>query len=159
MGTEGSIRLQPRPSPPAASALAGPPVVGGDRVLPSNQSGGSPPFSIQDVNFTRIHFSAVHGARGGELGNNFMAIYNLPGPGRPAGNTTVRTQDVIQASDFQHHGPPTPLPCLGRRLSRERWVQSGSKMNPLSSTSRYTFKSFQIIFNFLIKVSNIEKRE
>lgn len=67
-------------------------------------------------------------------------------PWRPPGGTqhSVKT------------GGPRPVSGpLGRRLSQERWVKSGGRMNLLSSTSRHTFKGFQIIFYFLIKMPNI----
>lgn len=77
---------------PGSSALPGPAAVAGDRVASQEQSWGLPLpsfcFSIQEVNFTGIHFTSVYGASGAEEGTSSMATcLQTFRPGRPPGGT------------------------------------------------------------------------
>lgn len=138
LGIEGSIGLQPRPLSLAAwqekkgipgARLGVPPLL---LISPSMVLILLELLSVQTVRRREI--------RPGQLACIFWA------PWRPPGGT----QHSIKT------GGPRPVSGpLGGRLSQERWVKSGGRMNLLSSTSRHTFKGFQIIFYFLIKMPNI----
>lgn len=139
LGIEGSIILQPHPL-----SLAAWQETDGHPRSPSRGAPPSPYFSIHGVNFTGIPFCTDSEEEGNK--SRTACLYPSGPPGRPPGGTqhSVRTWG---------HRPVSSPP--GKRLSRKRWVNSGGRMNPLSSTSKHTFNGFKIIFYFLIKMPNI----